>query len=34
VRIPAPWDEVDAGMLEAEPFVPPAKADGHGHAHA
>jgi nitrogenase molybdenum-cofactor synthesis protein NifE len=42
VRIPAPWDEVDAGMLEAEPFVPPAKAEGqgggghghdHGHAH-
>jgi nitrogenase molybdenum-iron protein alpha/beta subunit len=33
VRIPAPWDEVDAGMLEAEPFVrdmPPAKAGGHG----
>jgi nitrogenase molybdenum-cofactor synthesis protein NifE len=38
VRIPAPWDEVDAGMLEAEPFVPPAKAEGqggaHGHDHA
>jgi len=34
VRIPAPWDEVDAGMLAADPFVPPAKADAHGHAHA
>jgi nitrogenase molybdenum-cofactor synthesis protein NifE len=33
VRIPAPWDEVDAGMLAAEPFVPPAKAEGHGGGH-
>ena len=33
VRIPAPWDEVDAGMLAAEPFVPPAKADAKGHDH-
>jgi nitrogenase molybdenum-cofactor synthesis protein NifE len=37
VRIPAPWDEVDAGMLAAEPFVPPPKAGGegggHGHDH-
>ena len=36
VRIPAPWDEVDAGMLEAEPYVrdlPPAKADAKGHDH-
>jgi nitrogenase molybdenum-cofactor synthesis protein NifE len=33
VRIPAPWDEVDAGMLAAEPFVPPAKADAQGHDH-
>ena len=37
VRIHAPWDEVDAGQLAAEPFVPPASAEagrGHSHAHA
>ena len=33
VRIPAPWEEVDAGMLPAEPFVRP-EAAGSSAAHA
>ena len=32
VRIPAPWDEADAGMLAGEAFVPPAKTSAAAHA--